>query len=42
MTGKTLTIALAMLIGASATAFAQSQRNYGPNGPSAYGCYGQA
>jgi Spy/CpxP family protein refolding chaperone len=42
MTGKTFTIALALLLGAAATASAQSQRNYGANGPSAYGCYGQA
>jgi hypothetical protein len=42
MTGKTITIALALLVGATATAPAQSQRNYGPSGPSAYGCYGQA
>ena len=42
MTGKTITIALALLAGATSTALAQSQRNFGPNGPSSYGCYGQA
>ena len=42
MTGKTIMIALALLVGATATALAQSQRNFGPNGPSSYGCYGQA
>jgi hypothetical protein len=42
MSGKTITIALALLTAVTAPALAQSQRNYGPNGPSAYGCYGQA
>jgi hypothetical protein len=40
MTGKTIPIALALLLGATASAAAQSQRNYGANGPSSYGCYG--
>ena len=40
MTGKTITLALALLVGATAIAAAQSQRNYGANGPSNYGCYG--
>jgi hypothetical protein len=40
MTGKTILIALALLLGASAIAAAQSQRDYGANGPSSYGCYG--
>ncbi len=40
MTGKTILIALALLLGATAIAAAQSQRNYGANGPSSYGCYG--
>jgi len=40
MTGKTILIALALLLGATASAAAQSQRNYGANGPSSYGCYG--
>jgi hypothetical protein len=40
MTGKTILIALALLLGATAFAAAQSQRNYGANGPSSYGCYG--
>ena len=34
MTGKTITIALAFLAGATSTALPQSQRNFGPNGPS--------
>jgi len=42
MTGKTITLALALLVGATAIAAAQSQRNYGPNGPSSYGCYGSS
>ena len=42
MTGKTMTVALALVLGATASAYAQSQRNYGPDGPSAYGCFGQA
>jgi hypothetical protein len=40
MTGKTILIALALLLGTSAIAAAQSQRNYGANGPGSYGCYG--
>jgi hypothetical protein len=40
MTGKTILIALALLVGATAIAAAQSQRDYGANGPSSYGCYG--
>lgn len=40
MTGKTILITLALLLGATAIAAAQSQRNYGANGPSSYGCYG--
>ena len=40
MTGKTIALALALLVGATAIAAAQSQRNYGANGPSSYGCYG--
>jgi hypothetical protein len=40
MSGKTIVIALALLVGATAIAAAQSQRNYGANGPSSYGCYG--
>ena len=42
MTGKTIMLALALLVGATAIAAAQSQRNYGPNGPSSYGCYGSS
>jgi len=40
MTGKTFTIALALLVGSTSIVLAQSQRNYGPNGPSRYGWYG--
>jgi hypothetical protein len=40
MTGKTITLAFALLVGATAVAAAQSQRNYGANGPGSYGCYG--
>ena len=40
MTGKTITLAFALLVGATAIAAAQSQRNYGANGPGSYGCYG--
>jgi hypothetical protein len=40
MTGKTIVIAFALLLGAAAIAAAQSQRNYGANGSSSYGCYG--
>jgi hypothetical protein len=40
MTGKTITLAFALLVGATAIAAAQSQRNYGANGPFSYGCYG--
>jgi len=42
MSGKTITVALALLAGASSAALAQSQRNFGSNGPSSYGCYGEA
>ena len=42
MTGKTITVALALVFGTTSSALAQSQRNYGPDGPSAYGCFGQA
>ena len=40
MTGKTITLAFALLVGATAIAAAQSQRNYGANGSPSYGCYG--
>lgn len=40
MTGKTIMLACTLLIGATAIAAAQSQRNYGANGPGSYGCYG--
>jgi hypothetical protein len=34
-------VALALLIGATSIAAAQSQRNFGPNGPSRYNCFGE-
>ena len=40
MTATKLIVALALLLSATSIALAQSQRNYGPNGPSNYGCYG--
>jgi hypothetical protein len=40
MIGKTIIVVLALLVGATATTLAQSQRNYGPNGPGDSGCYG--
>jgi hypothetical protein len=40
MTGKTIMLAFALFVGTTAIAAAQSQRNYGANGPSSYGCYG--
>jgi len=42
MTARIIIVTLALLAGATATALAQSQRNFGPNGPSSYGCYGEA
>jgi hypothetical protein len=40
MIGKTIMLAFALFVGTTAIATAQSQRNYGANGPSSYGCYG--
>lgn len=40
MTAK-LVVALALLLGATSITFAQSQRNFGPNGPSRFNCYGE-
>lgn len=40
MTGKTIIVVLALLAGATVGALAQSQRNYGADGPGSYGCYG--
>jgi hypothetical protein len=41
MTGKTIIVALALLLSATSITLAQSQRNYGANGPSRYNCYGE-
>jgi hypothetical protein len=41
MTGMKIIVALALLFGATSISLAQSQRNYGPNGPSKFGCYGE-
>jgi hypothetical protein len=37
---KKLALALALLLSATSVTLAQSQRNYGPNGPSKGNCYG--
>jgi hypothetical protein len=36
-----IVVALALLVGATSIASAQSQRNFGPNGPSRFNCYGE-
>jgi len=41
MAGKTFIVVTLTLVGATSIAAAQSQRNFGPNGPSSYGCYGE-
>jgi hypothetical protein len=41
MTAKRLIVALALLLSATSITLAQSQRNYGPNGPSRSDCYGE-
>ena len=41
MTAKRLIVALALLLSATSMTFAQSQRNYGPNGPARSNCYGE-
>lgn len=38
---KTTIAALALLIGATTMAMAQSQPNFGPNGPSRSNCFGE-
>jgi hypothetical protein len=40
MTPTKFIIALALLLSASSMTLAQSQRNYGPNGPARGDCYG--
>jgi hypothetical protein len=37
---KTITLALALFLGVTSIALAQSQRNYGPNGPARGDCFG--
>jgi len=41
MTATRIFVALALLLGTTAIASAQSQRNFGPNGPSRFDCYGE-
>ncbi len=40
MIAKKALIALVLLLSATAMTLAQSQRNYGPNGPSRANCFG--
>ena len=41
MTAIRIFVALVLLVGATSIASAQSQRNFGPNGPSRSNCYGE-
>lgn len=41
MSTKKLIVALALLLSATSATLAQSQPNYGPNGPAKGNCYGQ-
>jgi hypothetical protein len=41
MTAAKIVMALALLVSATSIGLAQSQRNYGPNGPSKADCYGE-
>jgi hypothetical protein len=41
MSATKIIVALALLIGTASIAAAQSQRNYGPNGPSRSNCFGE-
>ena len=41
MTVTGIIVALVLLVGATSLASAQSQRNFGPNGPSRSNCYGE-
>jgi hypothetical protein len=41
MTAKKLIVALVLLLSATSIGLAQSQRNYGPNGPSGFNCFGE-
>jgi hypothetical protein len=40
MAAKKLIVALTLLLSATTITLAQSQRNYGPNGPAKGDCYG--
>lgn len=40
MTAAKIIVALALLLGATSMTFAQSQPNYGPNGPAKADCFG--
>jgi hypothetical protein len=41
MTAKKIVVAVALLLSATSLTWAQSQRNFGPNGPSRSDCYGE-
>ena len=41
MTATKIIVALMLLVGATSIASAQAQRNFGPNGPSRFDCYGE-
>jgi hypothetical protein len=41
MTAKKIVVALALLLSATSLTWAQSQRNFGPNGPSSFNCFGE-
>jgi hypothetical protein len=41
MTATKLIVALALLLSATSISLAQSQRNFGPNGPSRFDCFGE-
>jgi hypothetical protein len=41
MISKTFALALSVLLSAATTGFAQSQRNYGPNGPATGDTFGE-
>jgi hypothetical protein len=41
MTARKLIVALTLFLSATSIAFAQSQRNFGPNGPSRFDCFGE-
>ncbi len=41
MTTTKIIVVLTLLLSATSVTLAQSQRNFGPNGPSRFDCYGQ-